>query len=293
MRAAARPVRPDPEERGHVGSICSIWMPRCSTNGEFSSQPRARAPPRVSPAAIVRLYSAPRLHALPFPPWPRPRGPSPRSALPPSRRRASWRPPLPRPRTPRWSGSRSCSASARARSSRRTPRDLADERAAGLTDALRDRLALDRGAGRRDGRRGARDRRAARPGRRGDRASAPSRAALSMRKVRVPLGVVAVVYEARPNVTVDCAALTLKSGNAIVLRGSSYAARSNAALAAIVREAVSRGRPARGIGRAARRRGDRAELAELATAGGPRGPDHPAGRRGAEGGAEGGRRRCR
>ena len=48
----------------------------------------------------------------------------------------------------------------------------------------------------------------------------------------MPLGVIAVIYEARPNVTVDCAALTLKSGNAIVLRGSSYAARSNAALAA-------------------------------------------------------------
>ena len=43
---------------------------------------------------------------------------------------------------------------------------------------------------------------------------------LDLRKVRVPLGVVAVVYEARPNVTVDCAALTIKSGNAIVLRGS-------------------------------------------------------------------------
>src|ERR671931_261051 len=61
---------------------------------------------------------------------------------------------------------------------------------------------------------------------------------LDLRKVRVPLGVVAVVYEARPNVTIDCAALTLKSGNAIVLRGSSYAARSNGVLAAIVREAA-------------------------------------------------------
>jgi len=55
---------------------------------------------------------------------------------------------------------------------------------------------------------------------------------LDMRKVRVPLGVVAVVYEARPNVTIDCAALCLKSGNAIVLRGSSSAAHSNAILAA-------------------------------------------------------------
>jgi glutamate-5-semialdehyde dehydrogenase len=62
---------------------------------------------------------------------------------------------------------------------------------------------------------------------------------LDLRKVRVPLGVVAVVYEARPNVTIDCAALTIKSGNAIVLRGSSYAERSNAALAAVVREALA------------------------------------------------------
>ena len=62
---------------------------------------------------------------------------------------------------------------------------------------------------------------------------------LDLRKVRVPLGVVAVVYEARPNVTVDCAALTIKSGNAIVLRGSHYAERSNGALAAVVREALA------------------------------------------------------
>ncbi len=56
---------------------------------------------------------------------------------------------------------------------------------------------------------------------------------LDVRKVRVPLGVIAVVYEARPNVTIDAAALCLKSGNAIVLRGSSSAAHSNAALAQI------------------------------------------------------------
>src|SRR5215218_8681516 len=54
---------------------------------------------------------------------------------------------------------------------------------------------------------------------------------LDVRRVRVPLGVIAVVYEARPNVTVDCSALCLKSGNAIVLRGSSTAAHSNAVLA--------------------------------------------------------------
>src|SRR4051812_32973319 len=56
---------------------------------------------------------------------------------------------------------------------------------------------------------------------------------LDVRKERVPLGVVAVVYEARPNVTIDAAALCLKSGNAIVLRGSSSAAHSNAILASI------------------------------------------------------------
>lgn len=58
---------------------------------------------------------------------------------------------------------------------------------------------------------------------------------LDLRKVRVPLGVVAVVYEARPNVTIDCAVLTIKSGNAILLRGSSYAERTNRALADVVR----------------------------------------------------------
>ena len=59
-----------------------------------------------------------------------------------------------------------------------------------------------------------------------------------VRRVRVPLGVVAVVYEARPNVTVDCSALCLKSGNAIVLRGSSTAAHSNAVLARVASGAV-------------------------------------------------------
>ena len=61
---------------------------------------------------------------------------------------------------------------------------------------------------------------------------------LDVRKVRVPLGVIAVVYEARPNVTIDAAALCLKSGNAIVLRGSSSAANSNAVLCSIAAEAA-------------------------------------------------------
>jgi len=61
---------------------------------------------------------------------------------------------------------------------------------------------------------------------------------LDLRKVRVPLGVVAVVYEARPNVTVDAAALCLKSGNAVVLRGGSAAKHSNRMLAEVVQGAI-------------------------------------------------------
>jgi glutamate-5-semialdehyde dehydrogenase len=87
---------------------------------------------------------------------------------------------------------------------------------------------------------------------------------LDVRKVRVPLGVVAVVYEARPNVTIDAAALCLKSGNAIVLRGSSSAFHSNAALARIAGEAaVAGGLPEGCVSLVAG--GGREELAELAT----------------------------
>ena len=61
---------------------------------------------------------------------------------------------------------------------------------------------------------------------------------LQVRQIRVPLGVVGMIYEARPNVTVDAAGLCLKSGNAALLRGSSSAAGSNAALVAIMRDAL-------------------------------------------------------
>jgi glutamate-5-semialdehyde dehydrogenase len=116
--------------------------------------------------------------------------------------------------------------------------DLADERAAGLTPALRDRLTLDeeRVAAMADGVRQV----AALEDPVGEELERKKLAAgLHLRKLRVPLGVVAVVYEARPNVTVDCAALTIKSGNAIVLRGSHYAERSNGALATVVREGLA------------------------------------------------------
>ncbi|THJ67490.1 glutamate-5-semialdehyde dehydrogenase [Arthrobacter echini] len=61
---------------------------------------------------------------------------------------------------------------------------------------------------------------------------------LRMRQVRVPLGVIAAIYEARPNVTVDIAGLALKSGNAVVLRGGSAAAATNAALIGIIRDTL-------------------------------------------------------
>ena len=135
-------------------------------------------------------------------------------------------------------------------------RDLEAGREAGLSDALMDRLALD-------------------PARISAIADAVRSIAalqdpvgevidghrlpngLDLRKVRVPLGVVAVIYESRPNVTVDAAALALKSGNAVVLRGSAAAAHSNAVLASIVA-------PEFPDGAVALLTGGREQLAELA-----------------------------
>ncbi len=57
-------------------------------------------------------------------------------------------------------------------------------------------------------------------------------------RMRIPLGVVAMIYESRPNVTIDAAILCLKAGNAVVLRGGSEALRSNTALAALLHEAL-------------------------------------------------------
>ncbi|MDO5753817.1 glutamate-5-semialdehyde dehydrogenase [Arthrobacter sp.] len=61
---------------------------------------------------------------------------------------------------------------------------------------------------------------------------------LRMRQINVPMGVVAAIYEARPNVTVDIAGLALKSGNAVILRGGSAAAHTNKALLGLLREAL-------------------------------------------------------
>ncbi|HEY2282539.1 MAG TPA: glutamate-5-semialdehyde dehydrogenase [Solirubrobacteraceae bacterium] len=141
--------------------------------------------------------------------------------------------------------------------------DMESGREAGLGDALLDRLALDE----------ARIARIAGAVR--DIVALPDPVGeaiegrrlpngLDIRRVRVPLGVVAVVYEARPNVTIDATALCLKSGNAIVLRGSSTATHSNTALAQIAAEAaVAAGLPEGCIGLV--RGGGREELAQLAT----------------------------
>ncbi len=116
-------------------------------------------------------------------------------------------------------------------------RDLDDARTRGTPAPLLDRLALD-------------------PGRISQMAEAVDQVAtfedpvgtvisestrpngLRVRRVRVPLGVVAFVYESRPNVTTDAAALCLKSGNAVVLRGGSEAAHSNAAIGRVIADAL-------------------------------------------------------
>ncbi len=142
-------------------------------------------------------------------------------------------------------------------------RDLEAAREFGLSAALLDRLALDQGriAGMASGVRKI----AALPDPVGEVIDGSRLAnGLDVRKVRVPLGVVAVVYEARPNVTIDAAALCLKSGNAVVLRGSSSASHSNAALASVAAAAAeSAGLPDGALSLIAG--GGREELAELAT----------------------------
>ncbi|MFL5861399.1 MAG: glutamate-5-semialdehyde dehydrogenase [Solirubrobacteraceae bacterium] len=142
-------------------------------------------------------------------------------------------------------------------------RDLEAGEENGLSEALLDRLALD---GSRIAAMAAGVRKiAALPDPVGEVIDGSTLAnGLQLRRVRVPLGVIAVVYEARPNVTIDAAALCLKSGNAVVLRGSSSAAHSNAVLAAVASDAATAaGLPAGAMSLVAG--GGREELAELAT----------------------------
>ena len=115
--------------------------------------------------------------------------------------------------------------------------DMTAAKAAGMRPSLQDRLALDEGriAGIVDGVRQV----AALPDPIGEITKMSTRPnGLVIGKRRVPLGVIGIIYEARPNVTVDAAALCLKSGNAVILRGGKEAFRSNQAFVAIMRDAL-------------------------------------------------------
>ncbi len=116
--------------------------------------------------------------------------------------------------------------------------DMAAARASGMSVSLQDRLALNEGRirGMAEGTRqvaalpdpiGAVTRESVRPN------------GLRIARRRVPLGVIGIIYEARPNVTVDAAALCLKSGNAVILRGGKEAFHSNQALTEIMRTALA------------------------------------------------------
>ena len=122
--------------------------------------------------------------------------------------------------------------------------DVADGRAAGMTDALVDRLTLT--AARVEAMASGLDTLVSLPDPVGEvvRGSVLPNG-VRMTQLRVPLGVVAIVYEARPNVTVDAAGIALKSGNAVLLRGSASAYASNRTLVKLLsRAAVDAGLPA-------------------------------------------------
>jgi glutamate-5-semialdehyde dehydrogenase len=117
-------------------------------------------------------------------------------------------------------------------------RDLESAKAAGVASAVLDRIALD--AGRVKGMaKGLRDvvslpdpvREVVKMWRRPN--------GLQVGRMRIPLGVIGIIYEARPNVTADAAALCLKSGNAVILRGGSEAHHSNQAIGAVLRQACA------------------------------------------------------
>ena len=125
--------------------------------------------------------------------------------------------------------------------------DLAAGREAGLTESLLDRLALSEG--RIEGMAAGVEEVAltADPIGKIDQGSVRPNG-LQIYRVRVPLGVIGIIYEARPNVTADAAALCLKAGNAVILRGGKEAIRSNQAIANCMREAVEKaGLPADSI----------------------------------------------
>ncbi|MEV6844783.1 glutamate-5-semialdehyde dehydrogenase [Actinoplanes sp. NPDC051411] len=116
--------------------------------------------------------------------------------------------------------------------------DVSKAREGGLTSSMIDRLALtaDRVSAMADGLRQL----AALPDPVGDVVRGSTLAnGLELRQVRVPFGVVGIIYEGRPNVTADAAGICLKSGNAVLLRGSGSALSSNAAIVSVLRNAVA------------------------------------------------------
>jgi glutamate-5-semialdehyde dehydrogenase len=116
--------------------------------------------------------------------------------------------------------------------------DVDNARTGGLGDAVIDRLTLtvERVAAMADGLRQL----AALPDPVGDVVRGSTLAnGLELRQVRVPFGVVGIIYEGRPNVTADAAGICLKSGNAALLRGSGSAMSSNAAIVSVLRKAVA------------------------------------------------------
>tara|TARA_R110000868_G_scaffold64922_2_gene194712 strand:- start:26 stop:1294 length:1269 start_codon:yes stop_codon:yes gene_type:complete len=123
-------------------------------------------------------------------------------------------------------------------------RDMDNAVANGLSPALLDRLRLD--AGRVEATAAGVEQVAGLPNPLGsviDQSVRPN--GLDLRRVRVPLGVIGIIYESRPNVTADAAALCLRAGNAVILRGGSEAKESNRAIhAAIVEGIVAAGLPA-------------------------------------------------
>ncbi|MGA5301188.1 glutamate-5-semialdehyde dehydrogenase [Nucisporomicrobium flavum] len=125
--------------------------------------------------------------------------------------------------------------------------DVQNARTAGQSEAMVDRLTLtaERVAAMADGLRQL----AALPDPVGDVVRGSTLAnGLELRQVRVPFGVVGIIYEGRPNVTADAAGICLKSGNAALLRGSGSAMSSNAAIVSVLRKAVSdAGLPANAI----------------------------------------------
>jgi glutamate-5-semialdehyde dehydrogenase len=118
-------------------------------------------------------------------------------------------------------------------------RDIAAGRAAGMAESLVDRLSLtaDRVAAMAEGLRDV----AALPDPVGEVVRGYNRPnGLEIRQIRVPFGVIAMIYEARPNVTVDATALAIKSGNAALLRGSSNAYESNSTLVEVLASAAEK-----------------------------------------------------